>query len=189
MRGKLGLLAVAAAMACQPAPVTMSDAQKTALADSVKAFSMGMVDKMNKGDMKGAMASYSQDANARYTANGMMMDAAGMAKMNQDMAGSMQGMQIKPTKTDVIVLGPDAAVVNSSYSMTMKSPAGKDITANGVWTGVVQRQAGVWHVVSTHMSDVNAEDMMKAMMAPAPKGKAAKASAKAPAKKSTSKKK
>jgi hypothetical protein len=38
------------------------------------------------------------------------------------------------------------------------------------------------------MSDVNAEDMMKAMMAPAPKGKG-KAAAKAPAKKSTTKKK
>jgi ketosteroid isomerase-like protein len=186
MRGKLGLLALATAMACQPAPVTMSDAQKAALADSVKAFAMGMVDKMNKGDMKGAMASYSQDAGARYTNNGMMMDAAGMAKMNQDMAPMMAGMQIKPDKADVIILGPDAAVINSPYSMTMKSPAGKTVSGKGVWTGVVQRQAGAWRVVSSHISDVNAEDMMKAMMAPAPKGKAA---AKAPAKKSATKKK
>ena len=61
---------------------------------------------------------------------------------------------------------------------------------------LVQRQAGAWHVVSTHESDVNAQDMMKAMMAPpakAAKGKAAaKTTAKAPAKtpaKSTTKKK
>jgi ketosteroid isomerase-like protein len=178
-------------MACQPAPATMSDAQKAAMADSVKAFAMGMVDKINKGDMKGSMASYSQDANARYTQNGVMLNAAGMQKMNQEMAGMMQGMQIKPEKTDVIMLGPDAAVINSPYSITMKTAAGKEVSGKGVWTGVVQRQAGAWHVVSTHISDVNAQDMMKAMMAPAPKGKGAKAgkaTAKAPAKSTTKKK-
>lgn len=197
MRRMFGLLALTAMAACQPKPAVMTDAQRAALADTVKTFALSMVDKMNKGDMQGSMASYTQDASGRFTENGVMNDPAGMQKSNQDMMGMMESMQIKPTKVDVIVLGPDAAVVNSPFSMTVKTKAGKEVTGQGVWTGVVQRQAGAWRVVSTHESDVNAEDMMKAMMAPpakAAKGKAAaaKAPAKAPAKasaKSTTKKK
>src|SRR5438093_188868 len=120
MRRMFGLLALTAMAACQPKPAAMTDAQKTALADTVRTFAMQMVDHINKGDMKGAMASYTQDASGRFTQNGVMLDAAGMQKMNDDMSAMMAGMQIKPAKTDVIVLGPDAAVVNSPYDLTMK---------------------------------------------------------------------
>lgn len=196
MRRTFGFLALAAVAACQPKPVAMTDAQKAALADTVKAFAMGMVDQMNKGDMKGSMASYSQDASGRFTTNGVMVDPAGMQKMNQDMMGMMESMQIKPEKTDVMVLGPDAAVVNSPFTMVVKTKAGKEVSGKGVWTGVIERQAGAWRVVSTHESDVDAQDMMKAMMAPPAKtakgakgaAKGAKAPAKTPAKSTTKKK-
>src|SRR2546427_12628361 len=105
MHGTINLLALAGYMACAPQPVTMTDAQKSALADSVRAFATSMVDKMNKGDMQGAMASNSQDPSARFVENGVMYDPAGMQKMNQEMAGMMESMQIKPEKVDVIVLG------------------------------------------------------------------------------------
>jgi ketosteroid isomerase-like protein len=126
-----------------------------------------------------------------FSNNGVMMtDLAAMKKMNDDMAGMMTSMQIKPEKVDATVLGPDAVVLNSPYSMTVKLKSGKEITGKGVWTGVMHREAGSWKIVTEHISDVNAEDMMKAMTAPAPKTAAKKPAAakKAPAKSTTKKK-
>jgi ketosteroid isomerase-like protein len=184
MRKSLVFLGLVGLAACQPKPAVMTDAQKAALGDSVKAVAMAMVDQMNKGGPSAGMAMYASTG-GHFTNNGVMMtDVAAMKKMNDDMSGMMTSMQIKPEKVDATVLGPDAVVLNSPYSMTMTMKSGKEVTGKGVWTGVMQRQGTTWKLITEHISDVNAEDMMKAMMAPAPKTAAKKTAA--PAKKTTS---
>ncbi len=197
MREKLGLLALAGLMACQPKPAIMTDVQKKAVGDSVRVIMVAMVDKMNKGDMQSGKAMYSADADARYTENGMTyanLDA--MNKMSDAMQGSMESMNIAPDAVDVMVVGPDAAVVTSPFHMTAKVKGKPEYKAQGVWSAVVARRGGKWMIVSTHESVQHADQMMAAMTpAPvkaakkAPAKAAPKAAAKAPAKKAAPKKK
>ena len=181
MREKLGLLALAGLMACQPAkPTTMTDAQKAALGDSVKAVATGMVDKMNKGDMTSGYAMYSTAANARFIENGMTYpNVDAMKKMSADMGPAMESMKITPDAVDAIVLGPDAVMINSPFHLTAKVKGKPAYTAQGVWSGVFAREGGKWTLVSTHESVQHADAMMAAMT-PAPV-KGGKTAAKAPA--------
>jgi uncharacterized protein (TIGR02246 family) len=169
MRRMLGLCALAVLAACQrPQPTAMTDAQKAAVADSVKAIAVGMVDKINQGDMTSGWAMYSTDPNARYIENGMVhpgLDA--MKKMSAEMMPMMEKFRIDIDATDVLVLGPDAAVLHSPFHMTMKTKGRPEYTGQGVWTGIFQRNTGKWELVSTHESFQHADAMMAATM-PAP---------------------
>jgi hypothetical protein len=178
----LGLCAVAALAACQPSkPAAMTDAQKTALGDSVKAVAVGMVDKMNQGDMTSGWTMYSTSPNARYIENGMVQPSLdAMKKMSADMAPSMEKMHIDVKSADPIVLGPDAVMINSPFNMTMKMKGKPEYKTEGVWTGVFHRENGKWEIVSTHESVQHADAMMAAMM-PAPAKAAKKPATKAPA--------
>ncbi|MBI4502592.1 MAG: nuclear transport factor 2 family protein [Gemmatimonadetes bacterium] len=167
MRRTFGFLALVALAACQPKPVTMTDAQKAAIADSVRTMMTGMIDKMNQGDMTSGWAMYSADADTRYTENGMTypnLDA--MKKMSQDMSGAMEAMTIKPDAVDVMVVGPDAAVVTSPFHMTVKVKGKPAYDGVGVWTGVLERRGGKWMIVSTHESVQHADQMMVALTPP-----------------------
>src|SRR5205814_4274087 len=95
-----------------------------------------------------------------------------MRKMSQDMSGGMESMNIKPDAIDVMVLGPDAALVTSPFHMSVK-PRGKPVyQTQGVWTGVVARRGGRWQTVSTHESVLHPDQMMAALT-PAPAKKSA----------------
>ena len=173
MRRMLTVVALAGLAACQPKSAAMTDAQKAAMADSVRTMVSSIVDQMNKGDMNAGMAMYSADLDARYTENGMTypsLDA--MKKMSQDMSGGMESMNIKTDAIDVMVVGPDAAVVTSPFHMSAK-PKGKPVyQTQGVWSGVVMRRGGRWQIVSVHESVMHPDQMMAAMT-PAPVKKAA----------------
>jgi uncharacterized protein (TIGR02246 family) len=146
----------------------MSDAQKAALGDSVKAVAVGMVDRMNQGDMTSGWTMYSTDPKARYVENGMVhpsLDA--MKKMSADMMPNIEKFRIDIDATDAIVLGPDAVLINSPFHMTMKPKGKSEYTGQGVWTGIFQRKDGKWELVATHESVQHADAMMAAMM-PAP---------------------
>src|SRR5690348_14172600 len=123
--------------ACQAKPqqTAMTDAQKAALGDSVKAVAVSMVDKMNKGDMMSGYAMYSTAANARYTENGMTYpNVDAMKKMSADMGPAMESMKITPDAVDAIVLGPDAVMINSPFHMTAKVKGKPAYTGQGVWS-------------------------------------------------------
>ena len=183
MRRMIGLCALAALAACTPPkPATMTDAQKAALGDSVKAVAVGMVDKMNQGDMTSGWTMYSTSATARFIENGMVspsLDA--MKKMSADMGPSMEKMHIDVKTADPIVLGPDAVVINSPFNMTVKTKGKPEYKAEGVWTGIFHRENGNWAIVTTHESVQHADAMMAAMMPAPAKAAAKKPAARAPA--------
>jgi len=197
MRKSLVLCILVGVTACQPKPTMMTDAQKAALGDSVKAVASAMVDRMNKGDMTSGYAMYSTAASSRYVENGMTYpNVDAMKKMSADMAPAMEAMKITPDAVDAIVLGPDAVLINSPFHMMAQVKGKPAYNAQGVWTGVFQRDGGKWMLVSTHESVQHAYAMMAALT-PAPskggktpaKGTAGKAPAKkAPAKSTTTKK-
>ncbi len=53
----------------------------------------------------------------------------------------------------VTVLGPDAAVLTTTYAIPHRTPEDRPHTLRGAWTAVFQRQGGRWVVVQEHLSD------------------------------------
>jgi hypothetical protein len=184
MRQTLGVLVLAGAAACAPKPTVMTDAQRAAIADTARAIVTSTFMAASKKDVLTAFASYSSDPDTRYTENGVTypnLDA--LRKANTDLVGPLEALTVAPGTMDVMVLSPDAAVVTSKMSITLK-PAGKpEFKTTGVLTSVVQRRNGKWRTVYSHESDLNIEQMEKAITAPPAKAKPKTA----PAKKATAK--
>jgi hypothetical protein len=194
MRKLLAVCTLLGVAACASQQQTaMTDAQKKALGDSVKAVATGMVDAMNKGDMTSGYTMYSTSASARYVENGMTYpNVDAMKKMSADMGPAMESMHIALDAVDDVVLGPDAVLITSPFHMTAKVRGKPEWKGQGVWSGVFQRNGGKWEIISTHESVQHPDQMMAAMTpVPAKKGaaKPAAAPAKKPAAKSTTKKK
>src|SRR6185503_8959312 len=132
MRGKLGLLAIAGSMACA-GQVPMTDAQRTAIADSVKAVQQSVFEGVNKKDVSGAFAAYSSDANARYSENGTTFSSLeALRNANNEVLQALETVQLTPGNMDVTVLSPDVAVVTTSFTAALKPPGKPEYKTPGV---------------------------------------------------------
>lgn len=185
MRRILAATLIAGLAACQQKPAELTDAQKTAIADSAKAVVQAGVSSINKLDLSGAFLAYSGDPDAKYVEAGVMSSLADMKKSMVDMSMNLESLDNVVDEWHTVVLGPDAVAITSPFHFTFKmkgKPA--PFSAKGVWSGVVQRRAGKWMIVQSHESWVDADKVI-AEMSPAPAKPAAKAPAKAPSKAST----
>jgi ketosteroid isomerase-like protein len=53
----------------------------------------------------------------------------------------------------VTVLGPDAAVLTTTYAIVHRTPEDRPHTLRGAWTAVFERRGGRWVIVQEHLSD------------------------------------
>jgi ketosteroid isomerase-like protein len=51
------------------------------------------------------------------------------------------------------VLGPDAAVLTTTYAIVHRTPEDRPHTLRGAWTAVFERRGGRWVIVQEHLSD------------------------------------
>jgi hypothetical protein len=58
------------------------------------------------------------------------------------------------TSMTVDVLGPDAAVMTSTYRIPHVTPMGMSHVIGGAWTAVFQKRGGKWVIIQEHLSDV-----------------------------------
>ena len=54
----------------------------------------------------------------------------------------------------VTVLGPDVAVLTTTYAIPHRTPEDRPHTLAGAWTAVFERRDGRWVIVQEHLSDV-----------------------------------
>jgi ketosteroid isomerase-like protein len=54
----------------------------------------------------------------------------------------------------VTVVGPDAAVLTTTYAIPHRTPEDRPHTLAGAWTAVFERRDGRWVIVQEHLSDV-----------------------------------
>ncbi len=175
MRKVFLALTMAGLTACQPQPVALTDAQKTALADSAKAIVHTMVANANKLDFNAYFQDYSADADTRYIENGALIPSLDAFKKSYlDLAPSFESLTNTLDATDAIVLGPDAVAITFPFHFSFKPKGRAEYEGQGLWTGLLQRRSGKWQIVQTHESWVNAEQAMAAMMGPPAKDAAKK---------------
>ena len=54
----------------------------------------------------------------------------------------------------VDVLGPDAAVLTTTYRVPHRTPRGDPHVIAGAWTAVFERRGGKWVIIQEHLSDL-----------------------------------
>ena len=66
----------------------------------------------------------------------------------------------------VTLLGPDAAVLTTTYAIPHRTPEDRPHTLAGAWTAVFERRGGRWVIVQEHLSDAPPATPPTSMPAP-----------------------
>ena len=147
--------------ACAPrAESPLSDAERSAIADSLRTMIVSAYDLTRPGDRVARMMSL-------YPPSGTVVSASGgRASVSRDsLAAEIRafwqyvGQNMRDPKWTwdewhIDVLSRDAAVVTATYHVPHLTPRGEPHTIAGAMTEVFQRRGGRWSVVQEHLSDL-----------------------------------
>jgi hypothetical protein len=165
-RPLLVLLCLAALASCAPASgATMSDAQRTAIADTLETLIRSAYDLKKPGDAVARLMSLYPTSGPVISASGGRVStsrdtlAAGVRAFWENVGRNMRDPDWQWGAMHVDVLAPDAAVVTTTYHVPHHTPTGQPHVIAGAWTAVFQRRGGRWVIVQEHLSDVPAMSM------------------------------
>jgi ketosteroid isomerase-like protein len=160
-RPLLVLLCLAAVASCAPSSgATMSDAQRTAIADTLQTLIRSAYDLKQPGDAVARLMSLYPTSGPVISASGGRVStsrdtlAAGIRAFWENVGRNMRGPDWQWGAMHVDVLAPDAAVVTTTYRVPHHTPAGEPHVIAGAWTAVFQRRGGRWVIVQEHLSDL-----------------------------------
>src|SRR5271169_3281360 len=124
----LGFFAfVIIAFACQPQPSGLTDAQRSAVADSARAVVQDVVRGIQKLDGPAVFARCSSDPDARYVDNGFLYGSYGAFKDSVNAGFAMlDSLSPQVDASEVVVLGAEAAVITESFHFTATTKAGDE---------------------------------------------------------------
>ncbi|HET7790473.1 MAG TPA: nuclear transport factor 2 family protein [Gemmatimonadales bacterium] len=183
LRRTFGVLTLAALAACGGAK-PLTETQRAAIADSVNAVVQGILADVNQRS-SASFKDYSADPDARFVENGVLYPSLEALRSSDSAAKTLvTALNVRATKTNIVVLGPDAAVATISTAFTATGTNGREVSGDGVLTAVVAKRGAAWKVIASHESEKDLAKIMAAFLAPAAK----KAGAKAPARKPAAKK-
>ena len=147
--------------ACGPrAEAPLSDAERAAIADTLRTMIVSAYDLAKPGDRVARMMSLYPPTGNVVSANG------GRASVSRDsLAAEIRafweyvGQNMRDPKWTwdewhIDVLARDAAVVTATYHVPHVTPRGEPHTISGAMTEVFQRRNGRWSVVQEHLSDL-----------------------------------
>jgi hypothetical protein len=171
---KTSLLLVAASLAAcsQQTPDTLSERDRAAIADSIKALVVNTYD-LSKPDVVKRMMSL-------YPENGRVVSAnTGHATLTRDslqkqietfwkyVGSNMRNPKWEWTSMNIDVLSRNAAVMTATYDIPHLNPRNQPHTIGGAWTAVFVNRGGRWVIIQEHLSDAPSDP---AMMMPMPTG-------------------
>jgi len=139
------------------APLT--NAERTAIADSLKAMVVSAYD-LSKPDVVARLMSLYPDSGRVISASGGAMTTT-RAKLEEQIntfwkyvGSNMKQPKWEWTAMEVDVLSRDAAVMTSTYRVPHTTPSGMRHVIGGAWTAVFARRGGRWVIVQEHLSDL-----------------------------------
>jgi len=162
------ILVVVTTVGCQSRSDGLTPAQKEAVAASAKSVVDTVFQKSNQLDFAGALAVYSNDPDARYIENGVLVPS--LEALRQEYAELGPTLELVENRIDsesVLVLGEDVAAVTVPVHFRIKAKGRPEYAGQYVWSGIVQRRNGTWRLVQSHESWLHAEQVMAAI-SPAP---------------------
>ena len=156
------VIALSISVACAPAGGTeMTPAQRTAVADSLKALVVGTYDLAQPNAVARLMSLYPDSGAVYSTSSGHVSttraELQGQIQTFWQFVGSnMRNPKWEWTAMHIDVLAPDAAVMTASYRIPHMTPQNTPHVIAGAWTAVFAKRGGKWVIVQEHLSDVPA---------------------------------
>lgn len=138
--------------ACQPAAPALTDADRTAIADSTKTMMQGLFATLNARDVE-RMFSYYKAGEFISAENGTM--APNRAAIDSGMRafwGGLREANLAEDSNKVVVLDRDNVVYAAFWHGAFTDTTGNSMSMSGLWTGVVHRGDEGWKVVAEHNS-------------------------------------
>jgi hypothetical protein len=150
LAGVLVLLTACASAASQP---TLSDAQRTAIADTVKQLANQLFEAENRRDADVFINQATDEPDFRYISSGNLFPSKdSLSKAAHARVKSLKSLTYTLKTSGVTVLAPDAAVFTGAYDETAVDSVGKSLTFKDGWTAVYARRNGQWKIVHGHFS-------------------------------------
>jgi ketosteroid isomerase-like protein len=146
------VLAAAGVAGCQPAPEAMSDAERQAVAQEVRAqvdsltATLEQLNAQRYLDQLAINESYAENGVVYPTRDSLLSAVGHFTSMFKSIELAWEG------DPRITVLGPDAAVFSGAYREVAQPTTGTAMRLHGVWTVVYQRTNGRWGIVQGHES-------------------------------------
>ncbi|PYP81811.1 MAG: hypothetical protein DMD35_00170 [Gemmatimonadetes bacterium] len=143
----------------------LSDAERSAIADTLRAKIVSAYDITKPGDAVARMMSlYPPTGNVVSASGGRVSVSrdsleAGIRAFWQFVGQNMRDPRWTWDEMHVDVLARDAAVVTATYHVPHHTPSGQPHTIAGALTVAFQRRGGRWSVVQEHLSDLAPTEM------------------------------
>ena len=155
-------LGISALLSCAGSEGGVSPGQRTAIADTLRTLMVNAYDLTRPGDAVARLMSLYPASGRVISASGGQVTTsrdsleAGIRAFWDNVGRNMRDPKWQWGPMQVDVLGPDAAVVTTTYRVPHLTPAGEPHVIAGAWTAVFQRRAGRWMIIQEHLSDLPA---------------------------------
>jgi uncharacterized protein (TIGR02246 family) len=148
-RPALAALSLALLASCQPAGTRLTDAQRAAVADTVRQLTERVLDLT--GDADAWMDLFATGPEFKYVQNGVILSRDDLAEEMETFLGVCAEQSWAWDDMHVVVLGPEAAVVTAIYHGAFTDTAGQRfIFDRAVVTYVYSYRDGAWKIVQAH---------------------------------------
>ena len=145
-----------------PSELPMTDAERTAIADTLRTMIVSAYDLKKPGDAVARMMSLYPPTGNVVSASGGRVSVSrdslesGIRAFWQFVGQNMRDPKWTWDEMHVDVLDRDAAVLTATYHVPHRTPRGEPHTIGGAMTVAFQRRDGRWSVVQEHLSDLAA---------------------------------
>jgi len=142
------------------ADAPLSTAERSAIADTLRAMIVSAYDLTKPGDRVARMMSLYPPTGSVVSASGGRASvsrdslSAGIRAFWEYVGQNMRDPKWTWDEWHIDVLSRDAAVVTATYHVPHLTPRGEPHTIAGAMTEVFQRRGGRWNVVQEHLSDL-----------------------------------
>jgi hypothetical protein len=135
----------------------LSAAEKSEIADSLKALVVSTYDLSKPDPVASLMSLYPADSLVSASAGTVVRTRAQLEQQVKTfwnyVGVNMQKPKWEWTSMNIDVLSRDAAAMTSTYRIPHMTPQGTPHLLGGAWTAVFERRGGRWVVVQEHLSD------------------------------------
>src|SRR5262245_7600956 len=150
LAGAIIVLSGCASAAPQP---SLTEAQRTAIADTVKQLADQLFEAENHRDADVFISQATDDPDFRYVASGNLFPSKdSLSRAAHARVKSLKSLTYTLKTSGVTVLSPDAAVFTGAYDETAVDSLGKSVSFKDGWTAVYARRNGQWKIVHGHFS-------------------------------------
>lgn len=147
--------ASAAALAgCQPtAPSAMSQAERSAVEDSIRHLAATFIEADSQRDADRVMSLFTDSSDVTIVSDGLLRPSReSFAEALTALYDSVRNLEIIEDEARITVLGPDAAVLTAVYRYSRADTTGRTSEGQAALTYVCARRDGKWQIIHYHFS-------------------------------------